>query len=125
MLNSIPTKRAGATALLAALSLLLTGCFVTPGKFVSGLNLKKDNSFAFTYQGEIYFLGLGQLAMMDDGEGEFSPSCYDFDNDDNRDCTQAEVAEQRANFSKAQHGRCFCFRENGNTKRNAEKHVQE
>lgn len=41
--------------LLAALSLLLplSACILTPGKFVSTLDIGKDRSFAFTYVGEV------------------------------------------------------------------------
>lgn len=44
---------------LALLSpLLLVGCVVTPGKFVSTLKVGADRSFAFTYVGEVYAIDL-------------------------------------------------------------------
>lgn len=99
MFQQISGKRVSATALVAALSLLLTGCFVTPGKFVSELVLKTDNSFSFTYKGEIFFLGLSQLAMMGASNQEFiAEGCYDDDNWEDRECTEAELAEQRAEW---------------------------
>ncbi len=33
--------------------LLLVGCILTPGKFVSTLSINKDRSFTFTYKGEV------------------------------------------------------------------------
>ena len=52
------STRTFATALVATLSLLLTGCFIMPGKFTSDLVLTTDNRFSFTYEGEIVFLPL-------------------------------------------------------------------
>ena len=42
-------------ALLAA-PLLLASCLLSPGKFVSSLDIRKDRSFTFAYQGEIILL---------------------------------------------------------------------
>ncbi|MEM1050829.1 MAG: hypothetical protein AAGI28_01920 [Pseudomonadota bacterium] len=88
--------RSFATALVAGLSLLLTGCFVTPGKFTSELVLTKDDRFTFTYEGEIFFLGLSGLAKMGATSEEFEPEeCYSENGYDVRECTEAELAEQR------------------------------
>lgn len=93
-------KRLSATMLVAALSVLLTGCFVTPGKFDSTLVLNKDESFSFTYTGEIFFLGLSQMALMGNGgEAEFSAGgCYDEETYQERECTAEELAKQRAEW---------------------------
>jgi hypothetical protein len=40
-------------ALALASSLLLSACLLTPGKFVSTLDIRADRSFAFTYKGEV------------------------------------------------------------------------
>jgi hypothetical protein len=40
-------------ALAFAASLLLASCILSPGKFVSTLDIRKDRSFAFTYIGEV------------------------------------------------------------------------
>ena len=100
-------KRLSATMLVAALSMVLTGCFVTPGKFDSTLVLNKDESFSFTYTGEIFFLGLSQMAMMGDTiEPEFyESSCYDDDSFDERECTKEELAQQRADWDAGQEER--------------------
>ena len=59
-----------ARGLLAlAAPLLLVGCVLTPGKFVSTLTINADRSFAFSYQGEVIALdptkGLGALGKTD------------------------------------------------------------
>lgn len=90
-----PTRTA-ATGLVAILSLLLTGCFITPGKFTSELVVTKDERFAFTYDGEIFFLGLSSLASMGAATEEFtSEACYDEETYEDRDCTEEELAAQR------------------------------
>lgn len=90
------STRARAAAALAALSLLLTGCFITPGKFSSELVLMKNDQFSYTYDGEIFFLGLSSLAQMEAAGEEFEPeSCYDEETFEDRECTEAELAEQR------------------------------
>lgn len=94
MIHDIGQRAVAAFA--AALCLLLTGCFVSPGKFDSELVLKKDNSFSFRYDGEILFLGLTQLAKMGaESETAFTPECFDEETFDTRDCTDEEKAAQR------------------------------
>ncbi|MCK0128716.1 hypothetical protein [Erythrobacter sp. F6033] len=95
-----PTSiRMGAASLLAGLSLLLSGCFITPGKFTSELVLTDANEFSFTYEGEVFFLGLSQLAKMAAAEdAKFEAECYDEDTGEDRECTQIEIDDQRANW---------------------------
>lgn len=85
-------------AALAALTLGLAGCFVTPGKFTSTLDLRADRAFTFSYEGEIYMLALSKLAQMGaeaDANKPFEPdTCYD-DDFEQRDCTEEELATQR------------------------------
>ncbi|MEM6827350.1 MAG: hypothetical protein AAF553_05345 [Pseudomonadota bacterium] len=89
--------RAAATTLLASLSLMLTGCFITPGKFTSELVLGPDQDFTFTYDGEIFFLGLSQLAEMGEGAKEFEPEpCYVDGTFEERECTANELEGQRS-----------------------------
>lgn len=94
-MTALTSTRTFATALVAGLSLLLTGCFITPGKFTSELVLLEDDRFTFTYEGEIFFLGLSSLAEMGAASEEFeAEECFD-DNYETRECTAAEIAEQR------------------------------
>ncbi|MBV7264575.1 hypothetical protein [Erythrobacter ani] len=100
------SMRKYAAGLLAALSLLLTGCFITPGKFTSELVLTEDESFSFTYEGEIFFLGLSSLAQMGAGAKDFEPSdCYDDETFETRECTEAELAEQRIEWDEGAEAR--------------------
>ncbi|MFM6932266.1 MAG: hypothetical protein ACKOUT_08490 [Novosphingobium sp.] len=73
-------KRIGAAGIVAALALTLSACLLTPGKFVSALDLRKDGHFTFSYKGEMSLYGIAQLAAMDKGDETFKPSaCYDYD----------------------------------------------
>lgn len=88
-------SRMAATALLAGLSLLLSGCFITPGKFTSELILTQQDRFTFTYEGEIFFLGLSGLSQMGGSSAEFEADfCYDEDTYEDRECTEQELADQ-------------------------------
>jgi len=94
-MTALTSTRTLATALVAGLSLLLTGCFITPGKFTSELVLLEDDRFTFTYEGEIFFLGLSSLAEMGAASEEFeAEECFG-ENYETRECTAAEIAEQR------------------------------
>ena len=79
-MTAISTVRLRAAAVLAGLSLLLSGCFVSPGKFTAELQLLDNDQFTFTYEGEVFFLGLSRLAEMQQErtnyEPEFRAYCY-------------------------------------------------
>lgn len=93
------TSRIAATALLAGLSLILTGCLITPGKFTSELVLTEQDRFTFTYDGEIFFLGLSSLSQMGAAADEFeAEECYDDDSWEVRECSADEIAQQRADW---------------------------
>ncbi|MGK6321097.1 hypothetical protein [Sphingomonas sp. DT-204] len=47
-------------SLALAAPLILWGCVLTPGKFVSTLDIRADRSFAFTYVGEVYAVDMGK-----------------------------------------------------------------
>lgn len=90
------TIRLRAAAMLGALALGLTGCFMSPGKFASDLYLTGPDSFTFTYEGEIFFLGLSKLAQMGTATQEpFNPVCYDEDSFEPRECSLEETTQQR------------------------------
>ncbi|MEY4838363.1 MAG: hypothetical protein RLZZ475_2222, partial [Pseudomonadota bacterium] len=48
------TIRLRAAALLTGFALVLSGCFMSPGKFTSELALTGPDSFTFSYEGEIF-----------------------------------------------------------------------
>ena len=93
--------RMNTTAILMAFTLALTGCFMSPGKFASELVLEEDGAFAFTYEGEIFFLGLSDLAKMESAAEEFEAEACFTDEYDVRECTEAELAEQRTVWDAA------------------------
>lgn len=85
-----------AAALLAGFALALTGCFMSPGKFTSEMQITGPDSFTFSYDGEIYFLGLSKLALMGATADEaFVANCFDEETFENRDCTPEEEAALR------------------------------
>lgn len=93
------------SAAIAAL-LILSACLVTPGRFTSSLDLRRDGSFSFTYQGQIYMLALSKLAQMAQDakatDDEFiAETCYDDDSEE-RTCTDKEVATQKSDWEAAQ-----------------------
>ncbi|WP_086608201.1 hypothetical protein [Erythrobacter donghaensis] len=97
-MTMLSTIRLRAAALLAGFALVLTGCFMSPGKFTSELVLTGPDSFIFSYEGEIFFLGLSKLAQMEAAGEAFAPSCFDEETYESRDCTPEEEAEQRAEW---------------------------
>lgn len=95
-MHHINTLRLRAAALLAGFALALSGCFMSPGKFTSELALTGPDSFTFSYEGEIFFLGLSELAQMGAAaESAFTASCFDDETFEDRDCTPEEEAIQR------------------------------
>lgn len=92
--------RLRAAALLTGFALVLSGCFMTPGKFTSELAITGPDTFTFTYEGEIFFLGLSKLAQMGaQMDQAFTPTdCYDDETFESRDCTEEELAQQRAEW---------------------------
>ena len=100
MLQSI--RRAGAAALLLALGLALSACLLSPGKFVSDLDIRKDGAFRFSYRGEMYLLPLSEMARQSE---KFQPqTCYKENSMDERPCTGAEIAKQKKEWQERQAG---------------------
>ena len=102
-MRAISPMRAAAGVLLAALSLALAGCLITPGRFTSELALTGGDNFTFTYDGEIFFLGLSKLAQMGASSDEtFRPeTCVDDETYVTRECTAAELDQQRKAWDEA------------------------
>lgn len=73
-------------------AMVLTGCLLSPGKFTSELDIRKDRTFTYRYTGEIHILPLSKVGQTN----SFEPQpCYDEDGFEERDCTSEELAEQR------------------------------
>ena len=103
-------RRFAAAALVATFSLLLSACLISPGKFSSALDIRKDGRFSYSYTGEIYMLGLSKLAEMGNkgkSSGVFSPArCYkQEDSMDERSCTEDELAKQKSDWDEGQKSR--------------------
>lgn len=91
-------RRRGAAALLVTLALALSACLLTPGRFASTLDLRRDGRFTFTYAGEIHMLALSKLAQMGNKAKAFEPDpCYTGEGD-KRPCTAAETYQQRQDY---------------------------
>lgn len=99
-----PLRRLSIAGFAAALSLLLAACFVTPGKFDAALDLRKDGRFTYSYKGEIFVLGLSELAQManadEQANAKFVPvPCFAADDPEKeRPCSRDELDEQKANW---------------------------
>lgn len=102
MMNCLPNMRRMAVAgVVAGLSLLLSACLISPGKFDASLDLRRDGRFTYAYKGEIFVLGLSELMKMDDSADEpFKPQpCHTDDySGTERECTEGELAEQKADW---------------------------
>jgi hypothetical protein len=102
----------------AAMVLLLWGCVLTPGRFDASLDLRRDGSFAYRYEGEIQLLTMhSTLAMLAEGQ-PWDPKAQRCSDDppgdkegdelsdedlmggEERDCTAAELEERRAEWEK-------------------------
>ena len=93
----------------AAVLLVLAGCMVLPGKFVSDLALRRDGTFTFHYKGEIVLAALAPGAKSGmGGDVDMPPAtfesepCTDPATDETHDCSAAEIAQQRAKWNDAQ-----------------------
>jgi hypothetical protein len=92
--------RLSAAALACGSALALSGCFLAPGDFESTLNLRADGRFDYSYVGEIHYVAMNDLEDMAEAaeNEEFAPTpCYT-DASEERPCTEAEIAEQRAEW---------------------------
>ncbi|BBC73650.1 conserved hypothetical protein [Altererythrobacter sp. B11] len=97
-----------AAALATGAALLLAACMVTPGKFESTLDIRRDGRFTYSYTGEIFLLALSDLADMANsaGDGEFSAtSCWNESDFEERPCTDEELAQQRADWEAGREAR--------------------
>ena len=74
-------------AFILAAPLLLASCLLTPGKFTSTLDVKRDRSFTFTYVGE---------AIVAEEQGGLQPAECDSEDEDCTEATPAEKAEKAA-----------------------------
>ena len=97
----LPIRARFAAALLC---LFAAGCFLLPGKFASELTVRRDGTFAFSYQGDIHVLALSKLAQNEmGGDAKFEPQpCYADDTGDERQCNADELSTQRSDWETGQ-----------------------
>lgn len=102
---------------ILVLPLALTSCFLIPGAFTSNLDLRKDGSFSFVYQGEIIFQTPGDMEKerkpeiwSDDkasctGPAQGAMQSGDDDGnalDESRPCTKTEMLEKKKEWEAGQ-----------------------
>lgn len=101
-------RRVAAAVLVAGMALALSACLLSPGRFASTLDLRRDGRFTFTYNGEISMLALGKLAAMADkdaAQDKFDPTpCHD-EAMDERPCKADELATQRREWEQERSSR--------------------
>lgn len=106
MICTIDGRRFAALGFLVAMSLALAGCLLSPGRFQSALDIRKDGRFTFTYAGEIHLLALSKLTEMGGAaeKPKFTPQpCYAEDGSGKeRDCTRAESDQQKKDWTDEQ-----------------------
>lgn len=90
---SANSMRNGAFALAA--SLTLSGCFLSPGSFQAAMDIRQNGDFTFTYDGEIFMMGLSDLSEMANQAEAIEP-CFDESSFEERSCTDKELDNRRA-----------------------------
>lgn len=101
-MRSVNQVRTGAAALLVAAALMLSGCFMMPGKFASQLVVDNTGRFGFTYEGEIFFSTFALVSAIDEKYPELETYCYDGKSLEERACTASEIAKQRDLWEEGQ-----------------------
>lgn len=90
-----------------ALGLLLSACLLTPGKFTSTLDVRKDGRFTFTYLGELYFLSPDEMSdkASKSEDATFQPDPCTADDGATRDCSSAELDQQMRQWEEREKSR--------------------
>jgi len=68
---------------------------MSPGQFEARMDVRKNGSFSFIYEGEIFMLALSDLAEMAD-QAEMDKPCMDLETLQERPCTTSELESRRA-----------------------------
>ena len=94
MIDNWQRLRAGvpASALAVSACLALTGCFVSPGTFDAGLDLRRNGAFTFDYDGQIHVLELDDLSQL---AANADPEPCLADDGQERPCTAQELDQQK------------------------------
>lgn len=98
-------RRLGTIGIAAVLSLMLSACLISPGKFDAALDLRRDGSFNYSYTGQIFVLGLSELMKVAETKADpFTPlPCYtDDETASERPCTKEELDQQKTDWDEEQ-----------------------
>lgn len=87
-------KLVAASVLAVAASTVLSGCLMSPGQFEAHMDVRKNGSFSFSYEGEIFMLALSDLAEMAD-QAEMDKPCMNAETLAERPCKESELEERR------------------------------
>jgi hypothetical protein len=85
--------------LVVMASLFVAACLLTPGKFTSALDVRRDGAFTYSYTGEIHLLALSKLADMGRSSDTFTAStCTNPETGNIRECSREELAIQKSEW---------------------------
>lgn len=102
-MNHPVMRKAIGGAFLLACSLMLSACFLSPGKFRSSLDIRKDGRFRFSYAGEIYLMTLTDIVKNSQNkESVFEPEPCEVSSGVTRECTATEIDEQMREWEAEQ-----------------------
>jgi hypothetical protein len=108
----IPKRPIAAAITAAAVLMVLAGCMLMPGRFVSDLALRRDGTFTFHYKGEIVLSALaapGKADLSSDSKADAATPptpfaaepCTDPATDEVHPCSEAELKAQRSRWGAA------------------------
>ncbi|MDE2597646.1 MAG: hypothetical protein KGL44_12290 [Sphingomonadales bacterium] len=107
-MNFATLRRTGLAVTLLAVTLVLAGCLLSPGKFTASLDIRKDGAFGYRYTGQIMVLGLSRLARMSEAAKAkpFAPQPCPNEGDPakHHPCTSREIDEQRLEWNREHAG---------------------
>jgi hypothetical protein len=89
---SMMFERISRLAFACVAPLLLVGCILTPGKFVSSLSINKDRSFTFAYKGEV--IAIDPASEMSKGMKSVGENDDDEDADSEKDDDKKDLMEE-------------------------------
>ncbi|MDG2002088.1 MAG: hypothetical protein P8J20_02030 [Novosphingobium sp.] len=96
-MNMASFNRRVGIVIAAGLVLFLSACLLSPGKFISALDIRKDGSFSFSYNGELVFEPLTKKpnsgAGQEDEYQPMTPECYDDQDGEEVPCSAEFLAK--------------------------------
>lgn len=90
-----------AVPLVVGLAIVLAGCMLIPGKFVSELDIRRNGQFSFSYSGEIHLLALSKLAQMGRGDSAVFVQQPCWRDSEEVNCSESEVKAQKSEWEES------------------------